>query len=62
MRVVLQTNPYNSKTMKNSLYHQARLEAVLDLFGGLTFDQVTTTAEWDALTCDDQMTIKDLIG
>ena len=48
--------------MKNSLHQQARLEAVLGLFGGLTFDQVTTTSEWDELTCDDQMTIEDLIG
>ena len=48
--------------MKNSLYNQARLEAVLDLFGGLTFDQVTTTSEWDELTCNEQMTIEDLIG
>ena len=48
--------------MKNSLYNQAKLDAILSLFDGLTFDQVTTTAEWDALTCDDQMTIEDLIG
>ena len=48
--------------MKNSLYNQAKLDAIISLFDGLTFDQVTTTAEWDALTCNEQMTIEDLIG
>ena len=49
-------------TMKNSLYNQAKLDAIISLFDGLTFDQVTTTSEWDELTCNEQMTIEDLIG
>ncbi len=46
----------------DTLAHDLRVEAMKNLFNGLTFDQVTTTSEWDALTCDDQMTLEDLIG
>jgi hypothetical protein len=41
--------------------HDLRVEALKDLFEGLTFNQVTTTSEWDTLTCDEQMTLEDLI-
>ena len=46
----------------SALAHDLRVEAVKSLFEGLTFNQATTTSEWDALTCDEQMTIEDLIG
>ena len=45
-----------------NLINDLRVEAVRSLFDGLTFNQATNTAEWDALTCDEQMTIEDLIG
>jgi len=50
----------NIKT--SALAHDLRMEAMRSLFDGLTFNQATTTSEWDALTCDDQMTLEDLIG
>ena len=58
--------PINSNIMENiktsALAHDLRMEAMRSLFDGLTFNQATTTSEWDALTCDDQMTLEDLIG
>ena len=52
--------------MKNintsALAHDLRIQAVKRLFDGLTFNQATTTSEWDALTSDEQMTLEDLIG
>ena len=58
--------PFNSFTMKNiktsALAHDLRIQAAKQLFDGLTFSQATTTSEWDALSCDEQMTIEDLIG
>tara|TARA_R110002050_G_scaffold128845_1_gene250251 strand:- start:1244 stop:1402 length:159 start_codon:yes stop_codon:yes gene_type:complete len=50
----------NIKT--SALAQDLRIQAAKQLFDGLTFSQATTTNEWDALTCDDQMTIEDLIG
>ena len=38
------------------------MQAVRSLFDGLTFDQATNTADWDALTCDEQMRLEDLIN
>tara|TARA_R110002074_G_scaffold64368_1_gene153713 strand:- start:305 stop:529 length:225 start_codon:yes stop_codon:yes gene_type:complete len=56
-------NPYIMENIKTSaLAHDLRMEAMRSLFDGLTFNQATTTSEWDALTCDDQMTLEDLIG
>ena len=46
----------------SALAHDLRVEAMRSLFDGLTFNQVTTTSEWDALNCDDQMTLEDLIN
>jgi hypothetical protein len=46
----------------SALAHDLRVEAMKSLFNGLTFNQVTTTSEWDALNCDDQMTLEDLIN
>lgn len=45
----------------SALAHDLRMEALRSLFEGLTFTQVTTTSEWDALTCDEQMALEDLI-
>ena len=47
---------------KKDLAHDLRVEAMKNLFEGLTFNQATTTSEWDELTCNEQMTIEDLIG
>tara|TARA_R110002096_G_scaffold130769_1_gene280175 strand:+ start:518 stop:712 length:195 start_codon:yes stop_codon:yes gene_type:complete len=47
---------------KKDLSHDLRVEAMKSLFEGLTFNQATTTSEWDSLTCNEQMTIEDLIG
>ena len=46
----------------DTLAHDLRVQAMKNLFEGLDFSQITTTSEWDALTCDDQMTLEDLIG
>lgn len=46
----------------SALAQDLRVEAMRSLFNGLTFNQVTTTSEWDALSCDDQMTLEDLIN
>ncbi len=46
----------------SALAHDLRIQAAKQLFDGLTFSQATTTSEWDSLTCDEQMTIEDLIG
>ena len=53
---------HQPKAQTNALAHDLRMEAMRSLFDGLTFDQATTTSERDALTCDDQMTLEDLIG
>ena len=50
----------NIKT--SALAQDLRIQAAKQLFDGLTFSQATTTSEWDALSCDEQMTIEDLIG
>ena len=56
-------NPYIMDNFNASaLAHDLRVEAMKSLFNGLTFNQVTTTSEWDDLTCDEQMTLEDLIG
>ena len=44
------------------LAQDLRIQAVKSLFDGLTFNQATTTSEWDTLTCNDQMTLEDLIN
>jgi len=58
--------PINSNIMENiktsALAHDLRIQAAKQLFDGLTFSQATNTADWDALSCDEQMTIEDLIG
>ena len=46
----------------SALAQDLRIQAVKSLFDGLTFNQATTTSEWDTLTCNEQMTIEDLIG
>ena len=46
----------------SALAHDLRIQAVKSLFDGLTFSQATTTSEWDDLTCDEQMTLEDLIN
>ncbi len=48
--------------MDNQLIQDLRMQAVKALFDGLTFDQATNTADWDALTCDEQMRLEDLIN
>tara|TARA_R110002012_G_scaffold194306_2_gene362123 strand:+ start:272 stop:481 length:210 start_codon:yes stop_codon:yes gene_type:complete len=53
---------HQPKAQTNALAQDLRVEAMKNLFDGLTFNQATTTSEWDALTCDDQMTLEDLIG
>ena len=50
------------KINTSALAHDLRIQAAKQLFDGLTFSQATTTSEWDELTCDEQMTIEDLIG
>ena len=50
------------KINTSALAHDLRIQAAKQLFDGLTFSQATNTAEWDELTCDEQMTIEDLIG
>ena len=50
------------KNPNNRLFAEARIEALKSLFDGLTFSQATNTESWDNLTCDEQMTIEDLIG
>ena len=49
-------------SQNDTLAQDLRIQAMKNLFDGLTFDQATNTSEWDALTCDDQMTLEDLIG
>ena len=46
----------------DNLINDLRMQAVKALFDGLTFDQATNTADWDALTCDEQMRLEDLIN
>ena len=50
------------KINTSALAHDLRIQAAKQLFNGLTFSQATNTAEWDALRCDEQMIIEDLIG
>ena len=46
----------------DNLINDLRMQAVRSLFDGLTFYQATNTADWDALTCDEQMRLEDLIN
>ena len=46
----------------DNLINDLRMQAVRSLFDGLTFDQATNTSDWDALTCDEQMRLEDLIN
>ena len=46
----------------DNLINDLRMQTVKALFDGLTFDQATNTADWDALTCDEQMRLEDLIN
>ena len=46
----------------DNLINDLRIQAVKALFDGLTFDQATNTADWDALSCDEQMRLEDLIN
>ena len=46
----------------DNLINDLRMQAVRSLFDGLTFDQATNTADWDALTCYEQMRLEDLIN
>ena len=48
--------------MDNQLIQDLRMQAVKALFDGLTFDQATNTADWDALSCDEQLRLEDLIN
>ena len=48
--------------MDNQLIQDLRMQAVRGLFDGLTFNQATNTADWDELTCDEQMRLEDLIN
>ena len=48
--------------MDNQLIQDLRMQAVRGLFDGLTFNQTTNTSDWDELTCDEQMTLEDLIN
>ena len=50
------------ETHQPNLVSDLRIQAVRALFDGLTFDQATNTADWDALTCDEQMRLEDLIN
>ena len=50
------------ETHQPNLVSDLRMEAVRKLFDGLTFDQATNTADWDALTCEEQMRLEDLIN
>jgi len=59
-RVIVEA--HQPKAQNDTLVHDLRVEAMKNLFEGLDFSQITTTSEWDALTCDDQMTLEDLIG
>lgn len=49
-------------THQPNLVTDLRMEAVRKLFDGLTFDQATNTSDWDALSCDEQMRLEDLIN
>ena len=46
----------------DNLINDLRMQAVRSLFDGLTFDQATNTADWDSLSCDEQMRLEDLIN
>ena len=46
----------------DNLINDLRIQAVKALFDGLTFDQATNPADWDALSCDEQMRLEDLIN
>ena len=46
----------------DNLINDLRMQAVRSLFDGLTFDQATNTADWDALSCDEQMRLEGLIN
>ena len=48
--------------MDNQLLQDLRMQAVRGLLDGLTFAQATNTADWDALSCDEQMRLEDLIN
>ena len=50
------------ETHQPNLVSDLRMQAVRALFDGLTFDQATNTADWDALSCDEQMRLEDLIN
>ena len=50
------------ETHQPNLVTDLRMEAVRKLFDGLTFDQATNTSDWDALTCEEQMRLEDLIN
>ena len=64
MRVVYISSykPKNLYIMDNQLLQDLRMQAVRSLFDGLTFNQATNTADWDELTCDEQMRLEDLIN
>ena len=47
----------NSNAMQHTA-HTLRTKALREAFSGLTYFQVTTTDEWDALTCDEQMYVE----
>ena len=46
----------------DNLINDLRMQAVRSLFDGLTFDKATNTSDWDALSCDEQMRLEDLIS
>ena len=50
------------ETHQPNLVSDLRIQAVRALFDGLTFDQATNTADWAALSCDEQMRLEDLIN
>ena len=50
------------ETHQPNLVSDLRMQAVRNLFDGLTFDQATNTSDWDELTCDEQMRLEDLIN
>ena len=53
-----QHSNFNSTIMDNSMRRQLIADLLTSSFN---FDLLTSTAEWEALTCDEQMTLADLI-
>lgn len=47
--------------MKNQLFYDLRKAALRSLFDGLTFEQARGSQDWDDLSCEEQMSLEDLL-